>query len=92
MPKSKSQLIIEDIGLLSDFVEKCGKRIGFSVKENAKTVSIYKIDSYIITVKRDANTEAYSISIRLKAKGTLTGTVDTDGVIASPYANGAVPF
>ncbi len=92
MSRPDSRIVMEDLEMLAGFVKKHGKSVDFAVKDNAKTVSVYKVDSYFITIKRDANTETYSVSIRLKAKGTLTGTVDTEGVIASPYSNGAVPF
>lgn len=92
MSRPKSQMIIDELETLAEFIKKSGKSIGISVKENAKTVMTYKVENYVITVKRDANLQTYAINIRLKAKGTLTGKVDTDGVIASPYANGAVPF
>lgn len=92
MSKPKSRIVIEELELLASFIKKNGKSVDFSVKDNAKTVTVYRLDNYFITVKRDANTETYAINIRLKASGTLTGKADTDGVIASPYANGAVPF
>ncbi len=92
MSKPKSQIITEELELLASFTRKNGKSVSFSVKNNAKTVTVYKVDNYFITVKRDANQQTYDVHIRLKANGTLTGEVDNEGIIASPYSNGAVPF
>lgn len=50
---------------------------------------VYRLDNHYITVKRDANDKAYSITFKLKEFSTLEGKIH-EGIIAT--STGDIPF
>lgn len=85
-----SEAIIEYIAETARFLSENCEVDDFMVC-GSKTATTYKVDDRYITIRRDANTHAYSINVRLKSNGTLTGRTK-EGVIASSDPDGCVPF
>ena len=85
-----SEAVIRYIAEIACFLGENCEIQDFRVRGN-RTTTTYKVDDRYITVRRDANTHAYSVDVRLKENGTLTGRTK-EGVIASSDPDGCVPF
>lgn len=86
---SETEAMINALNDLALYLNYNAPMTNFNVFGNGTTSATYKLNNHYVTVKRDANCKAYSVTFHLKRFSTLDGKINKN-VIASSI--GDVPF
>lgn len=86
---SETEAIINVINDLALYLTYNAPVTDLNVLRNGTTSVTYRLNNHCITVKRDVNCKAYSITFQLKEFSTLNGKIN-ENVIAT--STGDVPF
>lgn len=72
---TRIQNVMHTLTDLADFLNENCEIHNFLIKSGAKTQTIYKVNGWYVTVKRDTENLAYAVEIRLKVETNLSDLV-----------------
>ncbi|MDE7138239.1 MAG: hypothetical protein K2O29_07275 [Ruminococcus sp.] len=88
---SESEAIIEALADITRFIHENHSLHELKWCSNGTSTATYKINNYLIVVKRDANNSTFSIKVKLKKHSTITGKVIDRNILATPFDH-KIPF